>query len=661
LGIALKVDAFGGMQPAVDARLLPSHAAATANNTYMYSGRLQGTFQPTLLHTLVDPSALKAFRIPNGFADVEHLTNSTWLEFQDADTDVLHTNVVQDQFNRFYWASPSVQPKYNTLARIQGSQNALLLGVPAPSIAPGVSVSGGSATNITRSYVYTWVTLYGEEGPPSPPTVVTGRPDGTWNITMSPPAATDTNGTNRLIAKTNIYRTVTGSNGVATYFFVAQVPCGEIESAHEHSNTTIDTLADTTLIGTGFSVTGTNIPASTTVSTIASSSSVTINNAATATATVTLTFSPNYADTNSDTTVSANNQLQSTNWTAPPTNLQGWVALPNGMIAGWDTSNNIWFCEPYRPHAWPVAYVQTVQYPVVGMGVVGQTLVIGTQGFPYWGTGVNPSVFSLSLIRAIEPCLSRGSIVSAPEGVYYASPNGLVLCNNGAVAVVTRQLMLKEDWLNIIRTSTLRAARLGVAYYAWGSGRIGVFDQASFDNASFDQQDFGGSRQGIIIEPSDPRVAITTLSNADPVFSVTNDVWTGEVFLVRDAAVYWLNIGNQNPTYETYDWRSRIFQAPNKRSLEAIKIYFTVPATAPTLNPVRNTSLVQTFDPNSQYGLVRLYADDRLVMTRELRTSGELMRIPSGFKADFYQLEIQGVVPILNVQVAESAKELAKV
>src|SRR5579864_3807564 len=68
---------------------------------------------------------------------------STWLEFLDQDTDVLRTPVVDDTFQRYYFASPSVPPQYNTYDRISRSLPAFYLGVPAPPIAPALSIIGG--------------------------------------------------------------------------------------------------------------------------------------------------------------------------------------------------------------------------------------------------------------------------------------------------------------------------------------------------------------------------------------------------------------------------------------------------------------------------------------------------------------------------------------
>lgn len=61
------------------------------------------------------------------------------------------------------------------------------------------------------------------------------------------------------------------------------------------------------------------------------------------------------------------------------------------------------------------------------------------------------------------------------------------------------------------------------------------------------------------------------------------------------------------------------------------------------------------------YGTVKVYADGRLILTRNLLTSGEQIRLPSGFKAQFWQIEFEARVKIYSVQMATSAKELRSV
>src|SRR5579864_1306263 len=79
----------------------------------------------------------------NQTSDTTFTGASTWLEFLDQDTDVLRTPVVDDTFQRYYFASPSVPPQYNTYDRISRSLPAFYLGVPAPPIAPALSIIGG--------------------------------------------------------------------------------------------------------------------------------------------------------------------------------------------------------------------------------------------------------------------------------------------------------------------------------------------------------------------------------------------------------------------------------------------------------------------------------------------------------------------------------------
>lgn len=821
-----KIDKFGGMVPSVDPLLLPDNAAARSENAWLYSGSLAGMFTPTVLRTLTSTSIASVYRIPLGTAsDSTALASSTWLEFADADTNVLRSQVIGDAYNRYYWAQPSGPPRYTTLSRIQdtvrgndnytevllhfdgadasttitesavggtdvrtwtaagnaqidnaqfkfggtsllldgtgdwvtapdsadftiGSNNftvdfwarpavdgtALvlaghcnsagtsnsdsawlvartsgnlvtfsvttgttvttvtstgtlvsgawkhiaavksngvlklfiggvqqggnvthstavndsasvlgvgngggyvttpwngwidefrfsvgiarwtanftpptsayvndepwLLGVPTPAAAPTLAIAGGaSATNRTTTYVYTWVTSYGEEGPPSPTVIGTGKIDATWTVTMSAASARDL-GYDRDLAYVRIYRTVTSSSGVSTYFLVAQQAIG------------------------------------------------------------TLT----YADSATDATVAANSTLQSTSWSAPPTDLKGWVAMPNGIFAAW-RDNEIWFCEPYRPHAWPVSYALAVDFPIVGLGVTGQTVVVTTNSYPFAITGVHPATMTQAKLMSLEPCTSRGSVISAPDGVYYTSPNGLIRVASGVAMNVTAKMATKNDWQQLVGTgslSTLRAGRLGPTYYAFGTSRSGVFDINAFDNAAFAQQDLSGALNGVMIDTIDQRCAFNVVTNSLACTNVINDPWTSELFIIRNGVLYWINIANATPTYETYKWKSKLLQVKRRENISAVKVLFDTISTTPTQSVTRNTSSPQTLAAD-QYGLLRVYGDGTLINTFELRTSGETLRLASGAKYNYYQFEIEGRVKIRSLQVASTPRELATV
>lgn len=591
--VAVRINAFGGTVPATDDRLLPDTAATISRNAWLYSGALAGLVSPKFIRNMANTGYGKAYRIPNSYYDAIHIDDSTWMEFPNIDTDVLRSPVVGDTFDRYYWASPADVPRVNSLARIIAGNPAYKLGVIQPTSTPIIaSISGGvSPTTETRAYVVTWVSAFGEEGPPSAPVVGTGKVDATWTITMPTAGAPDIAAYN--LSKARVYRTVTsGSN--ASYFFVAEM-----------------------VIATA-----------------------------------------SYPDSALSAVVSANEILASAGWYPPPTDLQGFVTMPNGMIAGW-RNNELWFCEPYRPHAWPSAYTNVVEYPIVGLGVINQTLVVCTAGYPMVATGINPASITLSKLASFEPCMSRGSIISAPEGVYYASPNGLVLVANGIANLVTEGLVMKDEWNVLAQVSTLRATRLANAYYAFGSTRPGFMQLDTFQNTMIQLDDFAGSYQGVLIDPSNQRVAFNTLSTDVSTVNVFNDPWSGETLLIRDDKLYRIDLADTTSARDVMLWRSKIFQPADKKNFQAMRIYFDTPAWAPT-QVARVTTEPQTLGAN-QYGLVRVYADGRLVMTREIRTSGELMRLPSGFKADYWQVELEHRVVITSFQMATSVKELMKV
>jgi hypothetical protein len=588
--VAIRLDTFGGMVPAVDDRLLPQNQAARSEHVWLYNGTLEGMREPVLVHTCTDPDTQKVFRLPRNAAyDKSSIADSDWLEFTNKDTDVIRAPLDNDTYERYYWAASAGEPQYNTKARILDSDPPLRLGVPPPDAAPGVSTTTGTGTQVTRAYVVTFVTDFGEEGPPSAPTLFTGDQAGTWTVTWVEPTYTD-----RLLDKARIYRTVTSSQGIATYYYVAEV----------------DIATET------------------------------------------------YADTIDDTDVVAANTLQTTGWTEPPDDLQGMVAMPNGLVAGW-REKEIWFCEPYRPHAWPVAYVLTVDYDVVGLGVLGQSLIVCTTATPFAITGIHPSMMAVSQLATVAPCLSRGSIVSTPLGVIYASQSGLVLATPASANIVTGKLFSKKNWLEIVQPQSLSAALLGGAYLAFGAPIEGTFESTAFDEEAFEMEDYTGSYEGTLIDFDDPRVAFNIMRSESPCESLMNDPWSGEVLMVRDGEVLMVDVTDSAP-YAPYLWRSRIMETPTKKNLGVIKVNFIVPAGTATLNPVPNADLEQDLAAD-QYGLVRFYADGNHIWTRELRTSGEVMRLPSGYKAEFVQVEIEARVTVLSIQLASTAKELVRV
>ena len=572
----IKIQAFGGMIPARDDRLLPENNASDAANIWTRSGALEGIRVPRDIHTLANSAARYVFRVPKGAPDVLHIEDSYWLEFEDITTTVVKSPVRGSEEPAYYWANTTEPPGYTTLERIQAGDPNLVLGIPAPAVAPAVVPAGGvSATTETRAYVYTWVSAYGEEGPPSPATVVTGKVDDTWAITLTAPSGANTTG--RVLQDVRIYRTITSAQGVAVYYLVTDQVIADL--------TYDDTLSADTIIGQG--------------------------------------------------------ALQSTTWTAPPEDLEGMVAMANGMLVGWRL-NEVWFSEPYRPHAWPAEYVQLVDYNIVGAGAFDQSIILGTEAFPFFATGTSPLTISLRRIAAAEPCVSRGSIVATPKGVYYASPNGLIFAVPGAAQNVTRVLIPKDHWAELTNLTQLRAAMIDEAYHAFSGVVEGVFQTDAFQTDAFQQEDYTGTRDGIFLDTQDPRVALTKLEHPTPTYNVLQDPWTGEVMLIRDGKVKLLDVTHD--VMGDYRWASKIFVMPKPQNLSAVKFIWEAPLGGAT-----------------PAGTMKTYADGVLIQTKTTPPNKEVFRLPSGFKATTYQFVFEGNFDIKSIEVGATVKDLQSV
>jgi hypothetical protein len=483
-----------------------------------------------------------------------------------------------------------------------------------------------------RAYVYTWVSAYGEESAPSPFTLVNGWSNGTWTIGLFSPPVDDV-GILRNLAIARLYRTVTGQTGLTTYYQLADISLG---------STNADAIA---FVNSDQGC-----------------------------------LSPNntYTDIVSDAVLALSVQLPSTNYFPPPSGLVGFLNMPNGVIAAW-RKNEIWFCEPYFPHAWPPAYAISTDFPIVGLGLTSGAVVACSSATPYVAAGVRPGQMSLYKCSKPEPCTSRGSIVSLDSGVLFISPNGLIqVTSSGQLANSTEGWIKKEDWAALVPQKNTRAIALASTYFCWGTtsgtgatadtsvAQIGFNIELTADSSSF----------SIWPQPGGHRIGFMPMTtplgyNIDNVFI---DPWTGQGVLLMNGQEYWYDFTNTNPIVQPYDWLSKKYQGVNKKNYSAMRIFCTVPASTPPQNPNPNTAAAydlswQTLQ-TGQWGIIKVWADPDdgshqgnmvLVMARELTRNGQVMRLPSGYKSENFQVEVLARVRISNIQIATSVQELGEV
>jgi hypothetical protein len=597
---------FSGMMPIREPILLPDSYAQYSRNTWLYKGGIRGFRISQQVFTLVRPNTSKqVYRIPLNDANPADFINSLWLEFPDEYFKVLRNPTVGDQYNRYYFFPsssfvddgggwPSV-PSYAPLSNIQAGRPYYILGIPTPDNAPLVSPAPLVAPNPLeyRSYVYTYVSAYGEEGPPSPSTTNSGDPINPWTITVYSPS--NVNLTNRNLASIRLYRTVTDSSGNAQFFQVDTIPI-----------------------------------------TTPGASIVYIDN-----------FAANQ--------ITNNVILPSVYYTGPPVGLQGVVMMANGIMAGWTNDREVWFSGAYVPHAWPATYALTVDFPIVGMAAIGNSLNIITEGQPFIASGMTPDTMTIGKVTANEPGISRGSIFPAGEGVYYASPNGLILLNTSGTINTTQNLMEREFW-DSLQPELWACGRTAMSYFAFVKGYI----PTAADDTN-----------GLVIDHLEKNVPFSHIrTSLNPVVNLYWDEISGQLFYISQGVVRWINPPDGGFLLP-WLWISRIFRMPKPIQFKVFKVSFTIPSELTIPPPTaasRNNDQAQVFDSTKQYLIARVYRGVNSiqentpdpVVVREIIQSDEILTIPGGFKDDFWSFEFEGQVNVNSIKVASSVKELQK-
>jgi len=259
----------------------------------------------------------------------------------------------------------------------------------------------GTQTKYSTSYVYTFVSAYGEEGPPSLASDVFSKVDGqTIQVTMPATAVTGTGRGNNNITHKRLYRSNTGSNTTA-FQYVTQVTLG--------TTTFNDTLDNDELAEV--------IPS-------------------------TYWIGPPNEDTS----------------LYPEGSMLGLTAMPNGIFAGFK-GKRLYFSEAYMPHAWPVSYRITIEEEIVAIGMAGNGLIVATKGTPYLVSGTDPRAMQVLRIEAAQACLNKASLVDMGDMVMYAGADGLVAAAGTDVQVITEGLITPQQWRTDYYPTALKGFR----------------------------------------------------------------------------------------------------------------------------------------------------------------------------------------------------------
>ena len=429
---------FKGIAPAVSPRLLNEEYGQEAENISFTSGTITPLKVDSADSTFSTSSRQSVFIYRHRQNVGSSETQPRQLEWDEDYVKAVHSPLAtdDDEYQRVYWTGSGTSGAGTNYPKMASQSVAIgatafypsasyRLGIPAPSAAPTTSKSGTpTATQEpdSVSYVYTYVSAYGEEGPPSAAsTPIDKTDDETVALTL---AAFPTGSYN--LTKMRIYRSNTGSTSTSFQF------CGEITSGTSFSDTVISTglgevLPSTTWVG------------------------------------------PPDDDTSK----------------YPYGPLENLINVGNGVLAG-HSGNRLCFSEPYLPHAWPVQYRLTIDGTIVGLSATANGVVVLTESVPFFVSGVDPSAMTAMQVDVMQSCVNKHSIVDMGEYVLYASPDGLVAITGTTGQVVTNGLVTAGQWNSDFKPELIKAflhEGTYVAYWKDGSDYGGwVYNPKAEDN-----------------------------------------------------------------------------------------------------------------------------------------------------------------------------------
>jgi len=547
-----------------------------------------------------------------------------------------------------------------------------------------VSLAGNT---IPRSYVYTWMTPWGEESIASEPTPDVYLKEG-QTVTVSNLPATKPAG-NNFVRGIRLYRTIVTTSG-ADYFRLRTLwfptSLAKVARTSNVSTVTLE-FPHNLIVGDRFKISGcsdtsfnitdgivTEVVNRNTFKFAQTASNVTetVETAGTLyhDAAEKLSDPARYWGDSSFAFVDDFNVrnlfvgLSSDNYDPPPANLRGLTAVQNNIFAGF-AGNQLFFSEPDLPHAWPKRYALTFEANIVGIASVSGYIVVLTETFPYRVSGSDPAIMTYARIDTPYPCLSKRSIVNMGYGAVYSTHGGLAVYDPTAGAdIVTKFVHDWDTWPVALDPSTITAVFYNGKYFGSHSTNSLIFERDDKIGGFF----------------TDIRYRFTA-AWTDP---ITNQLYytfgtSGNIF-------EW---DNRNQPLTPLDWKSKVIVTPeyinigaarvvadydiDQEEIDAVEAYNAAVAAfnqtvwdeydeLGTVNSYQFNEAMMNGDPLTELPLptpgflpvtFRLWADKKLVFQGTVFDS-EIFRLPSGYRSDTFEVAVSGSARVRSIHIGET-------
>ncbi len=228
----IDITSMGGEMPRIIPAMLPDRAATLAENCHFRFGVVTPVMETA--------DTGKAFAIKP--KTIFHYRDDFWFAWPEL-TDVIRSPVAQDPYGRVYYTDGQYPKVTSAAIATKGDGNYpsafFRLGVPAPSAEIVCTVNqpqnpgdDDPTDDETRFYTETYVTDYGEEGPPGPASqkVVVTYPGSSVDLQLQAPPLQNSN-----ITRRRIYRSASGG-GEADFLLVAELAASVLSYRDEVSS-----------------------------------------------------------------------------------------------------------------------------------------------------------------------------------------------------------------------------------------------------------------------------------------------------------------------------------------------------------------------------------------------------------------------------------------
>ena len=331
--------------------------------------------------------------------------------------------------------------------------------------------------------------------------------------------------------------------------------------------------------------------------------------------------------------------LETTDYLPPPDGLKGLTLFGVDMLVGFSGSR-IYFSERKNFHAWPEKGVYSIGERIVALSYFSGNLLILTDGFPYIASGNSPGNINVQRLPYQYPCLSAASVVVSDSGVIFVTTDGLAFYT-GKASLLTKDIFDFDTWGKSFKPENIIGSLYGDFYIGFDRENDYAFlYYAAGDNSYFSDFKTNGKIQ-----------------------SIWYDVGAGLLYYTIQGVRKVYQFNAQGGRNKLAKWRSKVFETQTPVNFGAVRVVADFKDVeqlgAPETIRQNPEDIQQTINSESSVDF-SIFSDGEKIFGKNI-DNDEVVRLPSGYLNDSFEIELEGRERVRSVRLAETPTELKDV